>query len=47
MTNPVKVTPASGDVLEVGFVPTAEGAAKVTLRGPAVHVFKGMLDYPG
>ena len=47
VTNPVKVTPVSGDVLEVGFVPTAEGAAKVTLRGPAVHVFKGMLDYPG
>jgi diaminopimelate epimerase len=44
---PVKVTPASGDILEVGFTPTPEGATDVTLRGPAVHVFKGVLAYPG
>ena len=44
---PVKVTPASGDVLEVGFEAVPGGAARVTLRGPAVHVFKGTLAYPG
>lgn len=44
---PVKVTPASSDVLEVSFTPTPEGATEVTLRGPAVHVFTGVLKYPG
>ena len=43
---PVKVVPASGDLLEVGFTATADGAKEVTLRGPAVHVFKGELTYP-
>lgn len=44
---PVRVIPASGDVLEVNFQLTAEGATNVTLLGPAVHVFKGNLDYHG
>jgi diaminopimelate epimerase len=44
---PVQVTPASGDVLEVNFSPTADGATRVTLRGPAVHVFHGELEYQG
>lgn len=42
---PVKVTPASGDVLEVNFTDTPDGASDVTLYGPAVHVFRGELDY--
>lgn len=42
---PVKVMPASGDVLEVGFTATGDGAKDVTLRGPAVHVFTGRLSY--
>lgn len=44
---PVKIVPASGDVLEVNYTPTADGATDVTLLGPAVHVFKGTLDYHG
>ena len=42
---PVRVTAASGDVLTVGFRLTRNGAEDVTLLGPAVHVFKGTLDY--
>jgi len=42
---PVKVTCASGDTLEVSFTPTADGAADVTLLGPAVHVFRGELEH--
>lgn len=42
---PVKVIPASGDVLEVNYQPTSDGAAQVTLLGPAVHVFRGELSY--
>lgn len=41
---PVKVACASGDVLEVNFTATADGAKDVTLLGPAVHVFRGELD---
>lgn len=44
---PVKVIPASGDVLEVNFTATADGATNVTLLGPAVHVFQGTLTYHG
>lgn len=44
---PVKVTAASGDVLEVNYTPTADGATDVTLYGPAAHVFRGELSYPG
>ncbi len=42
---PVKVKAASGDVLTIDFKPTAEGAADVTMLGPAVHVFTGILVY--
>jgi diaminopimelate epimerase len=45
VSTPVQVTCASGDVLEVHFVATADGATQVTLRGPAVHVFRGVLDH--
>jgi diaminopimelate epimerase len=44
---PVEVTAGSGDVLTVNFVLTPDGAQEVTLLGPAVHVFKGTLEYPG
>lgn len=43
---PVQVKAASGDVLVVDYRLTAEGAEAVTLTGPAVHVFRGELDYP-
>jgi len=42
---PVEVTPASGDVLEVDFELTKNGATDVTLTGPAEHVFQGTLEY--
>ena len=41
---PVDIRCASGDVLQVGFTPTADGAKDVTLTGPAVHVFRGEFD---
>jgi diaminopimelate epimerase len=44
---PVRVTCASGDTLEISFRLTADGAADVTMLGPAVHVFRGELEYPG
>lgn len=47
ITPPVKVVPASGDVLEVDYQLTSEGATGVTLLGPAVHVFQGTLTYHG
>ena len=43
---PVKITCAGGDVLEVNFKLTADGAQDVTLLGPAVYVYKGELEYP-
>jgi diaminopimelate epimerase len=43
---PVKITCAGGDVLEVNYKLTADGAQDVTLLGPAVYVFKGELDTP-
>jgi len=45
VTPPVQVTAASGDVLTVDFRLTKNGAEEVTLLGPAVHVFKGTLEY--
>ena len=42
---PVHITCASGDVIEVNFVLTADGADKVTMLGPAAHVFSGILPY--
>lgn len=43
--SPVKITPASGDRLEVNYEPTTDSARNVTLFGPAVHVFEGELPY--
>jgi diaminopimelate epimerase len=43
---PVRITCASGDVLEIGYILTDDGAENVTLTGPAEHVFKGSLEYP-
>ncbi|HMP72910.1 MAG TPA: diaminopimelate epimerase [Kiritimatiellia bacterium] len=43
--SPVRLTCASGDVLEVGFTLTENGAAEVTLFGPAVYVFSGALPF--
>ncbi len=44
---PVRLTCASGDTLEVNYRLTADGAEDVTLTGPAVHVFTGVLAYGG
>ena len=44
---PVRVTPASGDQIEVDFRLTEDGADDVTLLGPAVTVFRGVFAYPG
>jgi diaminopimelate epimerase len=44
---PVRVTPASGDLLEVGFERKGDTVSGVTLLGPARHVFQGRLAYPG
>ena len=41
---PVRVTPASGDLLTVDGKITPDGATNVTLLGPAVHVFQGTLN---
>ena len=41
---PVAITCASGDVIEVDYVLTASGATKVTMLGPAAHVFRGTLQ---
>ena len=43
---PVRVTCASGDVLDVDYRLVADGAEEVTLTGPAVHVFQGSVEYP-
>jgi len=45
VNQPVQITPASGDVLEVTFALTADSASDVTLLGPAVHVFEGTVMY--
>lgn len=42
---PVQVTPASGDVLVVDFRAGPSGLTNVSLEGPAVHVFQGVLSY--
>jgi len=42
---PLSITCASGDVIEVNFILTADGAEKVTMLGPAAHVFEGVLVY--
>lgn len=38
---PVNITCAAGDVLQVNYDATPDGATNVTLTGPAVHVFRG------
>jgi len=43
---PVKITCAGGDVLEVNYTLTSDGAQNVTLLGPAVYVFTGELETP-
>ncbi len=45
VSSPVTLTAASGDVLTVEFDLTDDGAENVMLLGPAVHVFKGVLEY--
>ena len=42
---PVQVTARGGAVLTVDFRPSVDGAANVTLLGPAEHVFEGTLVY--
>ena len=42
---PVEVTCASGDVIIINYELTTDGARKVTMLGPAEHVFQGMLEY--
>lgn len=42
---PVQVTCASNDVIVINYELTADGAQKVTMLGPAEHVFQGMLEY--
>ena len=44
-TAPVTVLAASGDRLTVGFDLTESVADNVSLLGPALHVFKGVLNY--
>jgi diaminopimelate epimerase len=45
VAGPVRITPASGDVLVVDFQPGPAGMTHVSLVGPAVHVFQGVLSY--
>ena len=45
VTAPVRVTAASGDVLVVDFQSVPAGMTNVSLEGPAVHVFQGVLAY--
>ena len=45
--SPVKITCTGGDVLEIGFDLTDDGAENVTLTGGATHVFKGEVALPG
>ena len=44
-TPPASVTAAGGDMLTVDFRLAADGAEDVTLLGPAVHVFEGVLEH--
>lgn len=42
---PVKITCASGDVIEVNYKLAGETAVDVTMLGPAAYVFTGQLEY--
>ena len=44
VSTPVKITCASGDVLEVNYIANQDSMDNVTLTGPAVHVFKGEIE---
>ncbi|MBP7275968.1 MAG: diaminopimelate epimerase [Kiritimatiellae bacterium] len=45
---PAEIHPASGDVLIVdGRAQPDGGYTDVTLTGPAVHVYRGTIEYPG
>ena len=43
----VQITCANGDVLEVNYRLTPDGAESVTLLGPAEYVFQGTMEYAG
>jgi diaminopimelate epimerase len=45
LSSPVQVVPTGGDRLVVGFERKGAEFRNVTLAGPAVHVFKGVLVY--
>jgi diaminopimelate epimerase len=45
VTAPVKVLVASRDILTVDFHFARESVENVTLLGPAVHVYRGILEY--
>lgn len=47
VTPAVRITCASGDVLEVNYRLTADGAESVTLLGPAEYVFRGTMEVDG
>lgn len=44
LKSPVHLRVAGGAVLAVGFEPSGDGFAKVTLKGPATFVFEGVID---
>lgn len=44
---PVTIASAGGHRLVVDYDLTEDGASRVTLQGPAEHVFQGTLHYPG
>lgn len=46
LQRPVRITCASGDLLEVDYDSVEEGVQNVTLTGPAVHVFEGRIPLP-
>ena len=47
VTPPVQITCSSGDILEVDYRLTADGAEDVTLLGPAAYVFTGTVECGG
>jgi diaminopimelate epimerase len=42
---PVRIACASGDIIEVNYTPTTDGAANVTMLGPSAYVFTGKLEH--
>lgn len=44
-TPPVHITTAGGDVLTVNARFTGDAVTDVTLTGPAIHVFRGQIEY--